>query len=284
MFALLRNSICVALSTALALPATHTFAATSPPAPCRIVPPPAPTDYRDWDSDDGYNLTSVTEAGAIRIRASGDIIRINATNFQSMSREIDQAIPNVSQVIFDARKIIIDAPLSFASSRLIFLANQIVFGPRGRLTLTAAPPASGDGLRFIANTITFDDSISKPIQLAVSPSVNRGVEATVANVVWKGGELTGAAAQDALWKHTTGSYFGVAPSDKNWKVNTGADAADSVKDIYSAEMFWPMYSSAKLDKFHARDPYGKANTDSLKTIIGQLKPSLETWSNPKPLK
>lgn len=257
--------------------------AAQPAPPCLVVSPPVPASYPDWNSDDGYNLSKAQDGTAVRIRISADIVRINNRNFQSLVREIDKAIPNISAIVVDARKIILNAPLSFETTKLTFLSDEFEFGPLGKITLTAAAPAGGDGIRIITRKLTFDDMVSKPFQVTPSLSPLRSFEIVAASVKSGGNVLTAAAAGTAVWKRTVGSYLGPAPVDNSWHIVTDPSSSVAWFDVFRSEMFWPMYSSAKLEKFHARAPYDPQNKSSLQSTIAGLKPTFEQWSGPKPL-
>lgn len=270
----------------LALISTGAYAGASSAAPtltCNVVPPPAVVGTKSWDDDDNYSLTSRTVNGSVSIRVTADIVRINDANFHSLVREIDKAVPNVSEVIVDARKIVIDGPLSFESSHLVFLGDEIDFGPSGRISLTSAPRGTNDGLRLIARSVSFDDGARKPIQFVPSAAPQRRIDIVASEVRANGQVLVGDAASTALWRHTLGSYFGGPPTDGSWIATTDSSAVQGWQEAFSKEMFWPLYTSAKLDKFHSRAPYDPENQTKLISLIAALKPRFEAWSNPQPL-
>ncbi len=236
-----------------------------------------------WDGDDNYNLSTVQDGSSIKLRISGDILRIDSAKFRSLVRTIEEAIPNISGVVFDARKIVINGSLSFSSSHLTFLAEVIEFGPNAQITYTAAPGSTGDYLRFVAHVISFDQSSKRPLQMFPSVNPLRSVEVVALAVKSNGKTLTGNEANKALWQRTMATYFSVPPDDASWQITVGDQAEDRYLTIFRSEMFWPLYSGAKLEKFHSRDPYGLQNKASLKPIIEQLTPDFVAWADAQPL-
>jgi hypothetical protein len=255
----------------------------NPPQSCSVIPPPAPSNYTPWDSDDNYNLSTTQDGSSTKLRISADILRIDAAKFRSLVRNIDVAIPNISEVIFDARKIVINGSLSFSSSHLTFLAEAIEFGPDARITYTSAPGSTGDYLRFVAQVISFDQSPKKPLQIFPSVAPLRAIEIVALAVKSNGSTLMGTEANNALWQRTMASYFLPPPADASWRVDIGDQAGDRYRTIFRSEMYWPLYSSAKLERFHSRDPYGRENQAALKPIIAQLAPEFGAWSDARPL-
>lgn len=249
---------------------------------CNPVAYRTSTVFKTWDEDTLYTRKRFPADVGDRLYYVGDILRINASDFNSIVREMNAAPSNIRHITFDAREIHIDGPLSFTSARVEFYADRIIFSKDGRITLTAAPFAGQkDGLELVSRTLEFDHALPVPLQLLISAQVPRSVTIITNSVVNNGKTIPSAMSpQFIAGKILTGAYD-LGPIDAPmWTVTTGKAANPIFMETFRDQMTWPRYTVTKLIKFHSRDPYGVTNIADLNKRISSLSDLIHAWSSP----
>lgn len=208
------------------------------------------------------------------IRVTGDIVLINKSTLSSILAEPSIAKTKIAKLTFDGRIVRIAGPLSLVDARLHITGETVRFEKNGRISLQAGSPQKGRSLRIVAKTIEFDGGPKRPINLNLASN-----QKVLSEIVAE----TGISTADKAWAlHVDSLDIDVAPKE-NAKFAFGADALETVSQVYKGESEWPLFFAAKLRKHFERSPYAKETHEDVGTIADSYEKKIAEWSNPKPI-
>ena len=247
-----------------------------------------------WNDDVSYDLSEKeikSTSGARKIlRIIGDSLVIDQKHFESIIRSTSDPITNFDEITFDARRIVVTQPLTFTSSTVRLLAQEILITSNGSIALVSPPERStGDGLLIVTQSLEVERGLKKPFLFYTRVADSAGPQRSATIIAVKtviDHVLLEDSQEDA--QHTLlhlsldfPAPRGAPAHDSLWSVTVGEPAKMQYLDYFRSEMSWPPYFAAKASKWLAQS-YDDNSRDALRTELEAALPSLAQWASLAP--
>lgn len=226
--------------------------------------------YVSWDSDTSYELDVRKDTNdKLNVRITGDIIRLDNTNFPSLLRGKDYSPDNIGNITFDARIIQIAGPLTLKKGNINFYAEQLSFEPNGTIALTSPPGENGDGIHINVKELDFRHADSIPLQISLQYADKRRLMVNTEKIFFPAFVYAKETDAQTLWQLSNNDTGGLPRSlPSTWDINTGIKGGQNAINNMATVAEWPSFFVYKLRKYHAYSPF---DPKSQQTILKQIE-------------